>query len=267
MKKKIQTLSAAVMFLAVTATTFAVQPPKVIAHRGIWTEPGSAQNSIRSLVKADSLGCYATEFDVWMTADSVMVVSHDGTVEGVNFTINPVEKVTALRLSNGEHTPTLEAMLDTAATLNIRLIIEVKDHQNRDRDNEAARQTVALVDAKGLAERTEYLSYSKDATDELARISGRPVYYLRGDWTPEELKAHGCAGADYQFRKLMADTTFTARCHDLGLKVNAWTPDNTDEINFCIDNGVDFITTNNPPLADRLIRLKYPNAETFIKRD
>ena len=266
MNKKKQLLSAFLIAVA-TATNFAIQPPKVIAHRGIWTEPGSTQNSIRSLVKADSIGCYATEFDVWMTADSVMVVSHDGTVEGVNFTINPAEKVTALRLSNGEHTPTLEAMLDTAATLKIRLIVEVKDHQNRDRDYEAARQTVKLVNAKGLTDRVEYISYSKDATDELVRISGRPVYYLRGDYTPEELKEKGCTGADYQFRKLMEDTTFTARCHDLGLKVNVWTPVNTDEINFCIDNGVDFITTDNPRLAERLIRKKNPNAETYIKID
>lgn len=266
MKKKTQLLSA-LTFVAAAVSTFAGQPPKVIAHRGIWTEPGSTQNSIRSLVKADSLGCYATEFDVWMTADSVMVVSHDGTVEGVNFTINPVEKVTALRLSNGEHTPTLEAMLDTAATLNIRLIVEVKDHQNRDRDYEAARQTVKLVNAKGLKDRTEYISYSKDATDELVRIADRPVYYLRGDYSPEELKEKGCTGADYQFRKLMDDTTFTARCHDLGLKVNVWTPVNTDDINFCIDNGVDYITTDNPRLAERLIRKKYPDAEVFIKQE
>lgn len=266
MKKKKLFLSA--FFIAVlTTAAFALQPPKVIAHRGIWTEPGSTQNSIRSLIKADSLGCYATEFDVWMTADSVMVVSHDGTVDGVNFTINPVKKVTALRLSNGEHTPTLETMLDTAATLNIRLIIEVKDHQNRDRDYEAARQTVKLVNAKDLTERVEYISYSKDATDELVRIAERPVYYLRGDYSPEELKEKGCTGADYQFRKLMEDTTFTARCHDLGLKVNVWTPVNTDDINFCIDNGVDYITTDNPRLAERLILKKYPDAEVYIKQD
>lgn len=234
-----------------------VTPPKVIAHRGIWTEAGSAQNSIRSLVKADSMGCYATEFDVWMTADSVMIVSHDGTVDGLNFTINPAEKVVAQRLSNGENTPTLANMLDTAATLKIKLIIEVKDHQNRERDYEAARQTVGLVNAKGLKDRTEYISYSRDAADELARISGRPVYYLRGDMSPEEIKERGYTGADYQFRRLMADTTFTRRCHDLGLLVNVWTPVNTDEIKFCIDNGVDYITTDNPSLAERLIRQKY----------
>ena len=31
---------------------------KAIAHRGFWKTPGSSQNSITSLLKADSIGCY-----------------------------------------------------------------------------------------------------------------------------------------------------------------------------------------------------------------
>ena len=34
---------------------------KVIAHRGFWKTPGSSQNSISSLLKADSIGCYGSE--------------------------------------------------------------------------------------------------------------------------------------------------------------------------------------------------------------
>ena len=40
---------------------------KAIAHRGFWKTPGSSQNSITSLLKADSIGCYGSEFDVWLT--------------------------------------------------------------------------------------------------------------------------------------------------------------------------------------------------------
>ena len=55
--------------------------PKVIAHRGYWNCDGSAQNSIASLGKAQKLGIYGSEFDVWMTSDGVPVVFHDATVE------------------------------------------------------------------------------------------------------------------------------------------------------------------------------------------
>lgn len=41
--------------------------PKVIAHRGYWKTPSSAQNSLRALELADSIGVYGSEFDVWLT--------------------------------------------------------------------------------------------------------------------------------------------------------------------------------------------------------
>ena len=55
------------------------QQTKVIAHRGFWKTSGSAQNSITALVKADSIHCYGSEFDVWITTDGQLVVNHDET--------------------------------------------------------------------------------------------------------------------------------------------------------------------------------------------
>ena len=69
------TLLAAVMSVSAA-------PTKIVAHRGYWTAPGSAQNSIRSLVKADSVGADASEFDVYMTSDDVLVLNHDGLING-----------------------------------------------------------------------------------------------------------------------------------------------------------------------------------------
>lgn len=54
--------------------------PKIVAHRGYWKTEGSAQNSIRSLVKADSIGVYGSEFDVWLSADDKLIVNHDGRI-------------------------------------------------------------------------------------------------------------------------------------------------------------------------------------------
>ena len=42
--------------------------PKVIAHRGYWTAPGSAQNSLASFAKADSIGVYGSEMDETVAA-------------------------------------------------------------------------------------------------------------------------------------------------------------------------------------------------------
>ena len=59
-----------------------IQAQEVIAHRGFWTTDGSAQNSLAALVKADSIHCYGSEFDVWLTTDNQLVVNHDATFKG-----------------------------------------------------------------------------------------------------------------------------------------------------------------------------------------
>ena len=68
------------LFIAVLAagTVFGsyAAKPGVIAHRGYWDVPTSAQNSIRSLIKADSIKAFGSEFDVWYTADKKLVVNH-----------------------------------------------------------------------------------------------------------------------------------------------------------------------------------------------
>ena len=46
---------------------------KVIAHRGYWKTEGSAQNSIRSLERANEIKAYGSEFDVHLTADQVHI--------------------------------------------------------------------------------------------------------------------------------------------------------------------------------------------------
>ena len=80
MKKKL-TLIYLTGLLTISITNVNAQP-KVVAHRGHWDTEGSAQNSIRALIKADSIKCDACEFDVWLTADKQLVVNHDNTING-----------------------------------------------------------------------------------------------------------------------------------------------------------------------------------------
>ena len=63
MTKKL--IFAAALLFEGTAAAFA--QPKVIAHRGYWTAPNSAQNSLASFSKADSVGAFGSEMDVWLS--------------------------------------------------------------------------------------------------------------------------------------------------------------------------------------------------------
>ena len=100
--------------------------PKIVAHRGYWKTEGSAQNSIRSLVKADSIGVYGSEFDVWITADDKLIVNHDGHIGDLIIENSTAAQITACKLENGENVPTLEQYLDAAKKLKTRLVFELK---------------------------------------------------------------------------------------------------------------------------------------------
>lgn len=72
--------SAALLF----AGSAVIAQPKVIAHRGYWTAPESAQNSLASFTKADAIGAYGSEIDVWLTADNKLIVNHDRKYKGTD---------------------------------------------------------------------------------------------------------------------------------------------------------------------------------------
>ena len=45
-------------------------------------------------------------------------------------------------------------------------------------------------------------------------------------------------------------------CHDLGMKVNAWTVNDAKDMERLISQGVDFITTNEPVLLQEILKKK-----------
>jgi len=252
---KTNRIIAIIAFLA-AAGTVAAGIPKVIAHRGYWQAPGSAQNSVRALVKADSVGCYAAEFDVWVTADDVLVVNHDADINGVVIEKSNSSEVLAQRLSNGETVPTLESYLATAANLPSRIVCELKMHDSRSQEMKAVKGILELVKKYGLEDKTDYITFSRDAFKEFISKApkGTGVYYLTGDYVPSQIKHLGGAGIDYYIGVLKKHPEWIAQCHDMGLLVNVWTVNSEADMRWCIDHGADFITTNDPELLQSLLK-------------
>ena len=98
--------------------------------------------------------------------------------------------------------------------------------------------------------------FSRHATKEFIRLApkGTPVYYLEGDLNPQELKDMGCAGPDYHFSVFKKHPEWIKEAHDLGLKVNVWTVDKAEDMKWLIDQKVDFITTNEPTVAQEILK-------------
>ena len=63
-----------------------------------------------------------------------------------------------------------------------------------------------------------------------------------------QLKSEGYTGLDYQAGVLKKHSHWIREAHDLGLSVNVWTVNKVDDLQYFIDKGVDYITTNEPVL-------------------
>lgn len=248
---------ASILTIAAYGTVQA-QNTQVIAHRGFWKTDGSAQNSIAALVKADSINCYGSEFDVWLTADNKLIVDHDGVFKGVRMETSTEKECTSIILDNGENLPTLKQYLSKAKQLKTRLILELKAHKTPEQETRAVKQIVKMIKKMGLADRTEYITFSRHACKEFIRLAPKdtPVYYLEGDLSPKELKEWGCAGPDYHLSVFKKHPEWIKECHDLGMKVNAWTVNDAKDMEWLIGEGVDFITTNEPVLLQEILKRK-----------
>lgn len=229
---------------------------KVIAHRGAWKKNGLPENSIASLKEAVRLGCYGSEFDVHMTSDSVLVINHDPEFLGMPIAGATYEQLKEKKMSNGEQIPTLEAYLkEGMKQKGTKLILEIKASGiSTERDLQLTRKSVALVRKLKAAAWVDYISFSYDVLKEVLLLQpGAHVAYLNGDVALEKLKADGFYGADYHFSVYKKGEWFKP-AKAQGLTLNAWTVNTVEDMNWLLDNDVDFITTNEPELLFETIR-------------
>ena len=166
---------------------------KVVAHRGYWTTPGSAQNSIASITKADAIGAFGSEFDVWMTTDGKLVVNHEKSFKGVNMETTPFAEIRKVYLDNGEQLPTLDEYLKhAAANTKTRLVLEMKSLTDIKREDEAAAKIVKALKKYKVLDRTDIIAFSINACLTFKKLlPDTKIYYLEGDMEPKKIKRLG----------------------------------------------------------------------------
>ena len=231
--------------------------PKVVAHRGYWRTDGSAQNSIVSLQKAAAVGCYGSEFDVWITVDGVPVVFHDATINGIRIEDATYAELMNHRLANGEFIPTLQQyLLEGSKLKDCQLILEIKPHSTAQRDERIVQRCLELVHMLKLQDQTEYISFSKHACEYLhAQEPTAKIAYLNGDIAPKEIKEMGLTGIDYHFNVFKKHPEWLKESQQLGVEVNVWTVDGEEALaEFANMKGIDIITTNDPEILQSVIK-------------
>ncbi|MBN3582449.1 glycerophosphodiester phosphodiesterase [Algoriphagus aestuarii] len=229
---------------------------KVIAHRGAWKANGNPQNSIASLKEAVALGCEGSEFDVWMTADGILVVNHDADFMGMPIETTNYEQLLTKKHENGEKLATVEEYLAAGKKQKgTKLIFEIKPSKiSVERSKEVAEKSVLAVKKMKAQKWVDYITFSYEgglkviATDPKANVA-----YLSGDKSPSELKEAGFFGFDYNIAVLKKNPQWIQEAKDLGLTVNAWTVNKEEDMRWLLEMGTDFITTDEPELLLSII--------------
>ncbi|WP_299112092.1 glycerophosphodiester phosphodiesterase family protein [uncultured Winogradskyella sp.] len=233
---------------------------QVVAHRGAWKTKGLPKNSIAALKEAINLKCTGSEFDVRMTSDEVLIVTHDGDFGGLDIESNTYEELAKHKLPNGETLPTLKDFILAGMANNTTtgLVCEIKPSKIEGRNMLMADKTVALVkELKADAYIAYYISFGYEIIKHIKKIDpNAKVLYLDGSKTPEVLKNDSITGLDYLIYKFKSKPEWVTEAKSLGLKLNSWTANKQEDIDWLLEKDFDYITTDEPELAfDRIKEL------------
>ncbi len=230
---------------------------KVIAHRGAWKSNNHPQNTLASLRQAVALGCEGSEFDVWMTADGILVVNHDSDFMGMPIETTNFKELLTKNHENGEKLSSIEEYLaEGKKQKGTKLIFEIKPSKiSISRSEEVAEKSVLAVKKMKAQKWVDYITFSYEGG--LKVIMSDPkanVAYLTGDKTPAELKEAGFFGFDYNIGMLRKNPHWIKEAKDLGLTVNAWTVNQEEDMRWLLEMGADFITTDEPELLLSIVQ-------------
>lgn len=225
----------------------------IVAHRGAWKSNNLPQNSIASLKQAITLGCTGSEFDVRMTLDNVLIVTHDAEYQGLEIEESTYVELSKFKLSNGETLPTLKEYINAAMQDNTTtgLVCEIKPSKVEERNIIIAENVLKLV-KKLKAENyiKAYISFNYSILKRILEIDpAAKTQYLDGSKSPEDLKKDKISGLNYSVSKLKNRHDWIASAKQHNLILNAWTANTNEYIDWLLANEFDYITTDEPELV------------------
>jgi len=244
----IKQIISGIVLLVSSFTIMKAQETQIIAHRGFWKSENNAQNSITSLRKAAEEKVYGSELDIHITKDDVLVVYHDHDVNGIVIETANYSAIKNTILKNGETLPTLkDYLIEGKKYPHLKLILEVKSHQDLNRENKAVAEIINLVNELELSQQVEYISFSQNICNEVKKQNPKAlISYLEGDLSPKEVKAKGWDGIDYNFKIFQKNPNWIKEANDLGLITNTWTVNKEEVMDEMIDQKIQYISTDEP---------------------
>ncbi|MDQ5839849.1 MAG: glycerophosphodiester phosphodiesterase [Chloroflexota bacterium] len=243
--------------------------PLAMAHRG-FSRVG-LENSMAAFGAAVELGFRHLETDVHTTADGVLLLFHDATLDRVTdgsgrISKLPAETVARARIGGAEPIPLLEELV--TAFPDVRLNLDVKDWNSVD-------SLAAAIEGYGLHDRVLIASFSDRRRRAVLKQLSRPaassagivstgLFVLLGPVLPAPLMRLVAARVLRGVHALQVPVSygtvtvvtpgFVRRAHRHGLQVHVWTINEQAEMHRLLDLGVDGIVTDRADLLKAVLQ-------------
>ncbi|MDA3630430.1 glycerophosphodiester phosphodiesterase [Saccharopolyspora oryzae] len=250
--------------------------PRAFAHRG-WHlgELHDLENSLSAFRRAAEEGFRYIETDVHATADGVVVVNHDETLERTTDgrgTIRrlPWSAVRTARIGGREPVCSLDAALEELPDTFFN--IDVKD-------DSAVEPVLRTLREHNAWDRVCLASFAEHRLSQLRRAAGPRLLTSTGKrsagllwlgskwggWPLRSLVAGSAAQVPQEFGGLrVIDRKFVRQAHRWGIEVHVWTVDDPAEMLRLLEAGVDGLVTDRPDVLNDVLRERYGDPRSEI---
>ncbi len=232
---------------------------KIWAHRG--ASAYAPENSMEAFIMAHKMGADGIEIDIHLSKDGHLVVAHDETVDrcsnGKGLIVEKtLKELLELDFSNGKENysntriPTLEQVLEFIKTSGLTLNIEIKNGIVLYEGIEE--KTIKLVSSMGLEDKVLYSSFNHYSLTIVKKLNpNAPIGILSSDVMvdPYLYAKHLNAVAFHPYFKTLMVPGTIENCKKHGVKINTWTVDKQEDLNWLLKENIDAIITNRPDLA------------------
>ncbi|PKW16892.1 glycerophosphodiester phosphodiesterase [Saccharopolyspora spinosa] len=240
--------------------------PRAFAHRG-WHlgELHDLENSLAAFRRAADEGYRYIETDVHATADGVVVMNHDATLDRTTDGRGAIERlpwsvVGSALIGGREPVCSLDAALEDLPETYFNIDIKA---------DSAMGPVLRTLRAHNAWDRVCLASFAEHRLAGLRRAVGprlmtstgrRSAGFLWlgsrwGGWPLRSSVAGGAAQVPREFGPLrLIDSRFVRQAHRWGIEVHVWTVDDAAEMRELLDLGVDGLVTDRPDVLQEVLR-------------
>lgn len=231
--------------------------PGIISHRGVWKNSNLPKNSIAAFKKAIEMNLAGSEFDVNMTVDDSLVITHGPRYNKLHIEKSTYEELISFKLANGEKLPTLYEWLMAGHSNNdsTLFICELKGSQiSQERALYIADKVAALYQKLKLEDQVIFISFDYETLKRMVQLIPKvKTQFLGNSKSPQDLKNDGISGANYRFDYLKNHPEVIDQARSLGLIMNSGTVNDPLIMDWLIANKFDYISTDEPELLKERI--------------